>query len=112
MAVDRLNRKQVACKIVKLKTSVSDHIFSRHFENDGRYCISWTEQDTQMRSYGDMLRREVDMLKALSHVRARNTLGSLNRADQNPAQHHPASESFLLQRIIASLSVLVLFGTN
>lgn len=76
MAVDRLNRKQVACKIVKLKTSGSDQTVSRHFENDDRYGMPGTELDIHMSSYEDMLRREVDMLKALSHVRATNTLAS------------------------------------
>ncbi|KAL8796463.1 MAG: hypothetical protein Q9195_001137 [Heterodermia aff. obscurata] len=64
MAVDRLNRKQVACKIVKLKSSGLDQIFSHHFEKNNRYGL---EHNIQMRYYEDMLRREVDMLKALSH---------------------------------------------
>lgn len=96
MAVDRWNRKQVACKIVKLRTSGSDKTVSHHFENDKRYGMPGTEQDTQMRSYEDMLRREVEMLKALSHVRARSTLASRDTADWIPAQHHSASEGFLL----------------
>ena len=81
MAVDRLNRKQVACKIVKLKTSGSDQTVSRHFENDNCEGMRGTKLDAQMRSYENTLRREVDMLKALSHVRARSTLASWDTAD-------------------------------
>ena len=69
MAVDRVNRKQVACKIVKLKMPGSDQTVSRHFEPDNRQIIPGTERDAQMKPYEDMVRREVDMLKALSHVR-------------------------------------------
>ena len=68
MAVDRLNRKQVACKIVKLKTSGLDQTVSRHFEKDHRCSMSGTEPDIHTSSYEDMLRREVHMLQALSHV--------------------------------------------
>ena len=81
MAVDRLNRKQVACKVVKLKTSGSGQSVSRHFENDDCNGMRGTKPDTQMRSYENTLRREVDMLKGLSHVRARSTLVSWDIAN-------------------------------
>ena len=69
MAIDRVKERQVACKVVRLRKHDARHDASQYFLGSGNASIDKSKTALAKQPNAKTLWREIDILKALSHVR-------------------------------------------
>ena len=69
MAIDRVKERQVACKVVRLKKQDASHDASQYFLGSRNASHHESKTALAKQPNAKALWREIEILKALSHVR-------------------------------------------